>query len=499
MTVAEPIRGTVRARGGLELVIAVGLVATTAALPLVFVPGLDDGYALPKAVLLRLAGVAIAMALVLYLAVGGSLVWRRDRWIDLALALFVTLTAVSTLTSVDVGQSIFGEAFQYQGLVTVLLYVGAFYVARSTLRSPGHFRALAITHVAIGAVVAAYAIAQTIGVDPFWSGPPEDRAISSVGQANDLAAYLDLVIVLGLGLWGRAEPRARTLIASVIVLSIIGLALTLSRGGFLALVAVGILLLAFRRPTSAAAIRLSPRVVLGGAVALAMAALLAWPLVAPVVERAGTAGDLQEGSIRMHLDSWRVGLAVAADHPLFGTGPETFPLVFADYLDGVLPPDRADNLRRFRLESPHDAWIGIAAESGIPALVAYLVVLGGLSARFARRGASGDGLSSTIAITALGALVIHVITTAFKTPDASTSLLFWVVVGSGLAASDPEDGQDQATTGPPVDASRSTRSAARTVPDDALIRADIASMRARRAPSARSASIAPVSSASSKP
>jgi O-antigen ligase len=480
-------------------VIAATLIGTTAALPLLFVPGIDDGYALPKAVVLRVAGISIALSFVIYLAVGGPLVRRLDRWVDGALGAFVALTAVSTALSIDVGQSILGEQFQYQGFVTVLLYVGGFYVARLALGTPERFRALGRTQVVVGGVVAFYAIAQTLGFDPFWSGPPEERAISSVGQANDLAAYLDIVLIFGLGLWSSSGRRDRVLIAAVVALSLVGIALTLSRGGFLALGAAALVTLAFAWRRSGHGIRLSPRVGVGAAIGLAVAVLIGSPMIGPVVDRVLTTGDLGEGSIRMHLDSWRVGLAVAADRPLLGSGPETFPLVFADYVDGILPPDRADNLRRFRLESPHDEWIGIAAESGIPAVIAYLAFLGALAVRLARRGLGSDGPSSDIAVIALTVLVVHVVATAFKTPDTTTSLLFWVAVGSGLAASDPVVQQSQATTGPPSDASRSTRSAARTVPEVDLMRADIAAVRAASSVSPRSSSIAPVSSASSNP
>jgi O-antigen ligase len=412
---------------------------------------------------------------------------------------FVVLTAASTLVSVDIGQSIFGEPYQYQGLVTVLLYVGGFYAARVTLRTRERFRALALTHVAVGGIVAGYAIAQTVGFDPFWSGPPEERAISSVGQANDLAAYLDLVMVLGLSAWVGSRREIRAVIAVVLGLSTIGLALTLSRGGFLALGAVGVILLVFawrrltRRPMpSIRAAILMTLVVLAGVA-------MAGPSVMRVVDRVASTGDLEEGSIQMHLDSWRVGLAVASDRPLLGAGPETFPLVFTDYLDGVLAEDRATYLRRFRLESPHNEWIGIAAESGVPALIAYLGFLGALAVRFLRRAALASSPSRTVALTGLCALVIHVVTTGFKTPETSTSLLFWVVVGSALAVSTLTGDEDQAATGSPVDATRSTRSAARIVPDVDLTRADIAARRSANARSPSSLLIDPVSSRSLNP
>ena len=415
------------------------LIAVTAALPLAFVPDIDDGYALPKALVLRGAAIAISLAFASYLAVGGRFTLRLDRWIDGAGAAFLVLTLLSTVASVDTTQSVLGEPYQYQGVVTVSLYVGAFYLARVILGTPDRFRSLVLTHVAVGALVAGYAIAQTLGVDPFWSGRPEDRAISSVGQANDLAAYLDLVIVAAVASWPRSATRVRAATAFSIVLSSVALALTLSRGGFLALGVAVVVILAFAAPmprSMTAPLRRSVGLI---GLAIVASVLISAPTIRSVTERIVSTGDLTEGSVRMHLESWRVGLAVAADRPLLGSGPETFPLVFADYLDGALPPDRAAHLRRFRLESPHNEWIGIASESGIPALIAYIAFMSGLAVRLGRRARSGVAAHGSVAVAALAALAVHVVTNAFKTPDTTTSMLFWVTVGSGLAASRPVD------------------------------------------------------------
>ena len=83
-----------------------------------------------------------------------------------------------------------------------------------------------------------YAIAQQVGIDPFWSGPIDPRPISSIGQANNLGAYLDLVVVAVLGLWVGAGQRGRITLAVVGAVSVIAIGLTLSRGAYLALAAV---------------------------------------------------------------------------------------------------------------------------------------------------------------------------------------------------------------------------------------------------------------------
>jgi O-antigen ligase len=385
--------------------------------------------------LLRVAGLAGAALFLGYLAFGGSLARHASRATEIPLALFVVLLLAASFASVDPAQSFRGEPYQYQGVVTVSLYIGAFYLARLFLGSRAGFRALLIATTVTGALVAAYAIAQGLGLDPFWSGAPELRSISSVGQSNDLAAYLDFVVISAVGLSVDVERRVRIALAAVIVVALIALAMTLSRGGYLGL-AVGLLVLApgYRRPSwrhlSAA-----------GVIAVAVLAVI---LVMPpsravldhVAHRIVVTVRLRDGSMGRHADLWRLGAQVALDHPLLGTGPETFPLVAPAYLDSVLRPDRADLLRPYRLESPHNELIGIAAEVGLPALGAYVALLAACAVAFVRRAAAGDPGSRSVALVVLAILVSHVVTTSFKTPEISTNSIFWIAMGAGLAATD---------------------------------------------------------------
>ena len=254
------------------------------------------------------------------------------------------------------------------------------------------------------------------------------------------------------------------------------------------------------------------------ATALVAVGLLSIPILrAPaerVVDRVLGSPDVEDGSVRMHIDLWRVGAAIALDRPFLGTGPETFPLVFDAYLDGVLTEDRATFIRRFRIESPHNEFIGIAAGSGIPALVAYLVALATVAATCARHLRRSPAGTDWIARTVLGVLAVHTVSTFFMTPETSTSLVFWVLMGSGLAAMEvPDAGGERATpqvgdpsrqgrqspAGEPSRPTRSMRSAARTVPDVDLMRDDMAARRSDNCRSFSSRSIALVSSLDLKP
>jgi O-antigen ligase len=426
---------TVDVRTLAQRALAAVLLAAVALLPLVFDSSLDDGYALPKVSILRALGLVAATVFLVYVLSRGSLGRNADRRIDLPLLFFAGSAVAASIASVDPLQSFAGEPYQYQGIVTVLLYLGSFYLARLTLGTLRGFRWLLRVIVCTGAVVAIYGIAQGLGVDPFWWGPTDGRSISSVGQANDLAAYLDLVVISAIGLWPVAGRGSRTGIGAVVVASLLALALTFSRGGYLGLVAAFGVLFVPR-------FKALPRRWVGAAMLALVAGVLVVVLAVPTVRtmaesvasRAVATFDLGEGSVRFHLDQWRVGSQIAIEHPLLGTGPETFPLVFRPYLDQVLPPDRAEILGRFRLESPHNELIGVAAEMGLPALVAYVAFLIGCGSACVRRARAETGESRSIALVVLAALATHVVTNLFKTPDVTTSELFWITMGAGLAA-----------------------------------------------------------------
>lgn len=418
-----------------ERAMAALVLAAVVALPLIFDPSLDDGYALPKISVLRILGLVSATVFLGYVAYRGSLARSADLRVDLPLALFAGLVVAASVASVDPVQSFAGEPYQYQGLVTVLLYVGSFYVARISLGSSQGFRRLLMATVGTGAVVSTYGIAQRLGFDPFWAGPPDDRIISSVGQPNDLAAYLDLVVIAALGLWPTVGRGARIGLGAVVVVSLVALALTFSRGGYLGLAAaLGVLLLPRVRTLPKRRVGAMTLAIVAGALVLALVVPTVRTIVASLAVRATATFDLGEGSVRFHLDQWRVGAQVALDHPLLGTGPETFPLVFRPYLDDVLPADRAALLGRFRLESPHNELIGVAAEMGLPALLAYVLFLAACARACIRRARAGDRASRSIALVVLAVLVAHIVTNAFKTPDVTTSEIWWIAMGAGLAA-----------------------------------------------------------------
>ena len=68
------------------------------------------------------------------------------------------------------------------------------------------------------------------------------------------------------------------------------------------------------------------------------------------------------------------------------------------------------------------------------AFATFLIALAAIALAATRRSLTTN--EGSIALVVLSAVVIHVLTTFFMTPETVTSALFWVIAGAGLAAID---------------------------------------------------------------
>ena len=370
---------------------------------------------------------AVGLGVAAFRAVAGArLPAMRPVWVvDAAVVAFLALTTLAWIFSTDGAQSLYGERLQHQGLLTTLLYVAWFYVARAAISSFCDLRFLLAAVTVGGALVAGYALVQKAGLDPVWHGfLPGGSVFSSIGQANALAAYL--VLVLPLAASFVFDPRRVVRFTSLVVSGALLLAFVFaqSRGGYLALVTASVVVAVGWSG------ELHPRrrsVMWAAAIVATVAALT-------VGGELGRLGSATDASARFHLDAWKVAAEIAEDHPLLGTGPETFPDVLPRYSHDVLPSERASALDAFRVESPHNVYLGIAAGSGLPALIAYLVAIGGFVAVTVRTLRTAAREVRIVLVAVLGGIAAHLVTDAFMSPEVTSTWLAWVVLGGSLGA-----------------------------------------------------------------
>jgi putative inorganic carbon (hco3(-)) transporter len=171
------------------------------------------------------------------------------------------------------------------------------------------------------------------------------------GGENDLGAFLSEFVFIPLILL-RLEKGLlkKSFLILLIVMAVTGCIFTYSRGAWIAL-AGGTIIYVWRHS----------KILLGVVVSLA---LLVGTTILPtsVIDRWNMTEDTQTGqlesSAQNRVDVWQEGLDVVKSHPIFGVGYDKFASAVAMHIE------------------PHNAYLKIAAEQGVPALLIFLLLLG---------------------------------------------------------------------------------------------------------------------------
>lgn len=308
------------------------------------------------------------------------------------------------------------------------------------LHSTASLRVLMWAVVASGGLLAALSVFQVLsgsfGTEFLglgkWSvenivGTFDDVRVSGpIGDANFYGQMLVMIVPLAMDrMWGERNPMLKSVAALSALLCSAAIVLTFSRGAAVALVVVVAAMLIAHPPRPVALI------------AIGLAAVLAVPLLPQgYAERLTTLGQIGtvEGttdvSIRGRTAEVTAGWLMFADRPLTGIGYANYPDNYLDYVSSV-----GIELRREEREA-HSLYLEVAAETGIPGIAAFGVVLIGsfASLRRARRRFLEAGLEESAGMMrALQAsLVGFLITALFLHLDYAA--LFWIIIGTALAA-----------------------------------------------------------------
>ena len=243
-----------------------------------------------------------------------------------------------------------------------------------------------------------------------------NRATGPELDPNHFAGFLVLIIPLLVGLGIAFRPRWTTMVTLLATLPLfVALFATLSRSGWLGLVASAIVLAAV----------LPERRWRLAAVAAALSLLLFLPAVAaPIGERLGphALGPWEMLSSRWIV--WTASIGMAAHHAIFGVGVGNFGNYFPAY---VGYPGH--------LAHAHNLFLNIAAERGLLGLATFVVVLAGLlrALIMARRAASLlDRAAAAGLMAAFSGYLVH---SLFDVSyyDFKVLLLFWLLAGVSAA------------------------------------------------------------------
>ncbi|MBP1688604.1 MAG: putative bicarbonate transporter, IctB family, partial [Deltaproteobacteria bacterium] len=219
-----------------------------------------------------------------------------------------------------------------------------------------------------GALVVVQVVAGHLAYD--WSGIPSAKwkAFGTLGNPNWVGAYLAATLPLAVARLHAARGRsACTHSALLVSMTFAGLALTLSRGAWIA-AASGLGALAVLDRS-----RAWRRTVLTMAAVLPLTVAIAW------VNFGG--GELRQALLRQasvtgRLRIWESSLTMVAARPMLGWGPGQFAGAYPAFQRVYVQRHGADPRITELTDHPHSEYLYFAAEGGGLALLAVLAVTG---------------------------------------------------------------------------------------------------------------------------
>ncbi|MGW4893799.1 O-antigen ligase family protein [Kitasatospora sp. NPDC004240] len=337
----------------------------------------------------------------------------------------VTAAAVATVGSIDPATSLTG----FVRLSQVFVLVPA--AVLCALRDRTDQRLVLGSFVAAGLVQGVVGTHQYLtGTGASYRGEPI-RAVGTFGALDVMAmsavVSYGLLAALALGLAERrpgGSPRLRRAMFATAAFLAVPLALSFSRGSWIATGAAATVLL----------LRADARLAVRGAVlALAAAVVLVGGLglgASVVADRLGTIGSVSaapDQSVSDRYDLWATAGRIWQDHPVSGAGPKAFqqlrdshaPLRLSSGSDAA---DATIGFQREPLLSPHNMYFLVLSEQGLIGIVAYAALFLGLLLRCLRR-ASGTGPA------ALALLVWVLVDFLYADIGGTTTVLTSVVLG----------------------------------------------------------------------
>jgi O-antigen ligase len=370
---------------------------------------------------------------------------------------YLVWTVASGLWSVDLG----GTRFQIQSLVIALVFMLAF---AALLNSERDLRlvlyvlgfASALTG---GLSVIAFGSTLTLpGIDLLQGG----RSQGGVGDPDFFAAMQLASVPAVLVAASDAKQKWLRLGLYAAVLTMLAAVFTsLSRGGFLATIVLGIVFLCSRperlfRSGHEKAIAVA-------VIALGCVAFFSRPYVrGEVVSRAESIyapqnKDDKSGSGRTNL--WKAAAKTAKEHPLQGIGYGSFGAISQELLFATPGVDL--DVQQIREEGhyfvAHNTYLGTSAELGLTGLMIYLglIIATGMALRRSsvRAEELGAPFVGRVAHAFMLGLISWAVTDFFLSGE--TARMFWVIVGLALALPKLLPEPQQATLSSDVYAPRS--------------------------------------------
>ena len=431
------------------------ILIAVAVLPAVFVPvrSITDFFYLPKVLVLMASELVLIATWLRHRAAGfahgtsgaaqvsaGTGAPAVGNPLVVPLLAYWAVLALATWQSVDPWQSLLGEPFRWEGLLTFLLYGGLVLLLplAGTSGVARRIDQLLQWGMAVAAGIVAYGLLQRYGLDPM----PRDAirssaawwrasAFATLGNSNFFGSFTAMYVGMAAS---RYLAGGGAWLAGAAVVCY-GMLTSLSRGSWLAAAGAMVIVLAAMlvRPPE------KRRDLWRRAFTLAvMAALLTvlWRLADPLASDRVSAlvqdTANQSGTVGQRFWIWRVTWNAIQGRPWLGYGPDTLGQVFPHF---ELPGRNAVGLAGAFVDRAHNDYLQVAVSSGLLGLAAYLwlLVRAGRSAWGVIAGPKATSLEQQLAWGLTGGVVAHLLAMGANLSTVSESPPFWGFLGAAAA------------------------------------------------------------------
>jgi putative inorganic carbon (hco3(-)) transporter len=265
------------------------------------------------------------------------------------LVIFLAHSLIATVTGVDpTYSSPYWQLFAKTLIVSFLL--------TKLIQTPADLRlVLVVISLSLGFEAGKQGWAQLV-LNP---GAQNDNIIPFLGDNNLVAVGMAMLVPIVTALAATSTGWQRRGLQFLSIGVVYRGLSTYSRGGLLAISAVGLLqLLRSKHKFRAVA-----------AVAIVIAIIV--PTLPPEywdrMNSITAEGDERDASQQGRLHFWQVAVDMANDQPFFGVGHTGYPRAYNDY--------DTENGRFGQNRAVHSAWFGVLAELGYPGLVLFVIII----------------------------------------------------------------------------------------------------------------------------
>jgi len=239
------------------------------------------------------------------------------------------------------------------------------------------------------------------------------RVGGTIGSANSLAMYLNLMLpVIFSFVFVRIQSPFRWIAAIVFILGGLTEILTMSRGGWVALtVAVVIVLYGVFKKQYQSRIK-------SYVLTMTIILLITFPVIFAFVDVQKRLFEDDYGAAYGRLPQMKVAFNIIAHHPFTGIGLNNYSTVMNRY-------DRTREMKTYQFPYPvHNAFLLIAAESGLPALFCFIFVFIGIFRKAVLFFKSNEQVLSILGIGSFCGIITWLIHAQFRMDYANTFLWF---------------------------------------------------------------------------